>query len=246
MGPSPLHYFPLAAPFLLVFFFFLVLVVVFIEVGVLEYAYESIGIGRRYVFSLLLFSLLGSYVNIPVAQLPGEQIVSHREIFYYGMLYVIPSIQQLPRTIIAVNLGGAVVPTVVSLYLIVKHRAYFKAIVGTMIVTAIVHWLAEPVEGVGIAVPTFIPPLIAAATALLLSRRTAAILAYISGSLGTLIGADLMNLSKIQGLGTSVASIGGAGTFDGIFLTGIIAVLLASPWVKKAGRRKTDDESVDV
>jgi uncharacterized membrane protein len=52
-------------------------------------------------------------------------------------------------------------------------------------------------------------------------------LAYISGSLGTLIGADLLNLNNIQGLGAPVASIGGAGTFDGIFVTGILAVLLA-------------------
>jgi uncharacterized membrane protein len=246
MGPSPLHYFPLAAPFVLAFFLFLVLVIVFIEVGILEYAYEKIGINRRYIFSLLLLSLLGSYVNIPVAELPGEKVISHREVFYYGMLYVIPSIQQLPRTIIAVNLGGAVVPTVVSLYLIVKHKAYFQAIVGIMILAAVVHALAQPVAGIGIAVPTFIPPLIAAATALLLSRRKVAVLAYISGSLGTLIGADLMNLGSIQSFASSVISIGGAGTFDGIFLTGIIAVLLASPWVRKSAERKADDQSLGV
>ena len=45
--------------------------------------------------------------------------------------------------------------------------------------------------------------------------------------MGTLIGADLLNLDKISGLGAPVASIGGAGTFDGIFLIGIMAVLLA-------------------
>ena len=39
----------------------------------------------------------------------------------------------------------------------------------------------------------------------------------------------------IQGLGAPVASIGGAGTFDGIFLTGILSVLLAS---LLTGRRK--------
>jgi uncharacterized membrane protein len=43
-----------------------------------------------------------------------------------------------------------------------------------------------------------------------------------------LIGADLLNLGKVQGLGAPVASIGGAGTFDGIFLIGILAVLIAS------------------
>ena len=63
--------------------------------------------------------------------------------------------------------------------------------------------------------------------ALLLSREYAPPLAYIGGSMGTLIGADLFNLDRIGGLGAPVASIGGAGTFDGIFLTGILAVLLA-------------------
>jgi uncharacterized membrane protein len=95
------------------------------------------------------------------------------------------------------------------------------------IVASIVHWLAQPVAGLGIAVPTFIPPLVAAGTALLISRRTAPPLAYIAGSLGTLIGGDLMNLNRLQGLGAPIASIGGAGTFDGIFLAGIVAVLLA-------------------
>ncbi len=76
--------------------------------------------------------------------------------------------------------------------------------------------------------PVFVPPLATTVTVLILSRRYAAPLAYISGSLGTLIGADLFNLGKIQGLGAPIASIGGAGTFDGIFVSGIVAVLLAS------------------
>jgi uncharacterized membrane protein len=69
--------------------------------------------------------------------------------------------------------------------------------------------------------------MITAAVAMLLSREDAAPLAYIAGSLGTLIGADLTNLDKVPGLGAPVASIGGAGTFDGIFLTSILAVLIA-------------------
>jgi uncharacterized membrane protein len=57
--------------------------------------------------------------------------------------------------------------------------------------------------------------------------RRAGPLAYISGSLGTLIGGDVLNLNKIQGLGAPIASIGGAGTFDGIFIIGLLAVLYA-------------------
>jgi len=198
-----------------------------IEIGILRYAYEKLGIDRRYVFTLLVLSLLGSYVNIPVATLPAERIVSGQEISFFGMRYVIPMVEEWPRTVIAVNVGGAVIPTLLSFYLLLKHGMVVRSAIGVAIVAAIVHAMAQPVKGMGIAVPTFVPPLVAAATALLLSRRSAPALAYIAGSLGTLIGADLLNLGKIQGLGAPVASIGGAGTFDGIFLTGILAVLLA-------------------
>jgi uncharacterized membrane protein len=222
-----MHYMPLALPFFLMLFFLFVLLIILIEIGILQYAYEKIGIDRRHIFALLLLSLLGSYVNIPVAELPAEHIHSGRVITFYGMRYVIPMVKEWPRTIIAVNVGGAVVPVILSLYLLFKNRLYARSFVAVGIVTAIVHLMAYPVQGVGIATPTFMPPLVATVAAILLSRQYAPPLAYIGGSLGTLIGGDLMNLGKIQGLGAPVAAIGGAGTFDGIFVTGILAVLLA-------------------
>ena len=91
-----------------------------------------------------------------------------------------------------------------------------------------VHPIARPVAGMGIAVPALVPPLIAAAAALAIQPGHAAALAYIAGSLGTLIGGDLLNLHKLGELGASVASIGGAGTFDGVFLSGIVAVVLVA------------------
>ncbi len=227
MPPSNLHYFPLATPILLALFLLIALVIGLVEVGVLEYAYEKIGISRRRVFTLLILSLLGSYVNIPIAELPATHVWSNREITFFGMRYVIPVARQAPATVIAVNVGGAVIPVVLSLYLLARNRIWIESIVGIAIVAALVHRLAQPIAGVGIAVPTFVPPLIAAGAGLILSRRCAPCVAYVSGSLGTLIGADLMNLGNLQGLGAPIASIGGAGTFDGIFLTGILAVLLA-------------------
>jgi uncharacterized membrane protein len=62
----------------------------------------------------------------------------------------------------------------------------------------------------------------------ILSHDYAPVLAYIGGTLGTLIGADILNIDKIKNLGAPVASIGGAGTFDGIFMSGIMAVLLSA------------------
>ena len=47
-------------------------------------------------------------------------------------------------------------------------------------------------------------------------------------TLRQLLGADLLNMDKIRALGAPIASIGGAGTFDGIFLTGVLAVLIAA------------------
>ncbi len=227
MSPASAHFFPLSPVFLLALALLLIFLVVLVEVGVLRYAYEKIGIGRRYVFIVLLLSLVGSYVNIPLVQLRPERVVSNQVVSFFGMQYVIPMVRSWPGTVLAVNLGGAVVPTVLSLYLLVKNRLYGRGLLGVAVVTVAVHLLAQPVRGVGIAVPTLVPPLVAAGVGLLLSRRFAPAVAYISGSVGTLIGADLLNLDQIQGLGAPVASIGGAGTFDGVFLTGILAALLA-------------------
>ncbi len=227
MRPSPFHFFPLAVPFVLGLVVLVAIVIGLIEINALSYAYEKIGIDRRYVFGILILSLLGSYINIPVAQLPPERLVSNREAVFFGMHYVVPVVEQWPGTVVALNLGGAIVPTMLSVYLLAVNHIYVRAAAGVAIMTVLVHWMATPVPGVGIAVPTFVPPILAAGLALALSRRSAPALAYIVGSLGTLIGADLLNLGRLQGLGAPIASIGGAGTFDGIFLTGILAVLLA-------------------
>jgi uncharacterized membrane protein len=227
MPPTGLHFFPLASPFILGLLVLFGLLVALIEIGVIGYAYEKVGVHRRYVFVVLLLSLLGSYVNIPVAEFPVERIVSGQEVTYFGMRYVIPVVHEWPGTVLAVNVGGAVIPTLLSLYLLVKNRLYGRALIAVAVMAAVAHALAYPVRGVGIAVPVFIPPVVAAVTALVLSRQAAPALAYIGGSLGMLIGADLLNLGQVQALGAPVASIGGAGRFDGIFMTGILAVMLA-------------------
>jgi len=203
------------------------MVVVLVEIRILEVAFETLGIDRRYVFSILVLCLLGSYVNIPVAELPPEQVVSNQVVDFFGMRYVVPTVESWPGTVIAVNVGGALIPTLLSFYLLAKKRLWVRGAIAVCLVGGIVHHLAYPVRGVGIAVPNFAPALAAVVVAFLLSRDRAAPLAYVAGSLGTLVGADLMNLGKIQGLGAPVASIGGAGTFDGVFMAGILAVLIA-------------------
>ena len=227
MRPTGYHYFPLAWPFLLGLFLLLGFLIAMIEMGILRYAYEKVGISRQHAFTLLLLSLFGSYVNIPVARFPPEHVESDSDVWFAGMHYIVPTVQDWPCTVIAINVGGALIPTLLSIYLVVKNGLYFRSLIGVAVVAYVVHQFAQPVHGVGISVPMYIPPLAAVATAILLSWRKAAPLGYIVGSLGTLIGADILNLDKVRGLGAPLASIGGAGTFDGVFLAGILAVLLA-------------------
>ena len=148
------------------------------------------------------------------------------------MRYAVPGVSHGKGTTLAVNVGGAVIPTLVSFYLLIKRELRAKALVATTVVAFVIHWIADPVPGLGIAVPVFMPVVVTAIVAMTLSREEAAPLAYIAGSLGTLIGADLTNLDKVRDLGAPVATIGGAGTFDGIFLTAILAVLLASSYTR--------------
>jgi uncharacterized membrane protein len=228
MSFSHLHYLPLALPFFSILVAVFLVLVALLQIGVLRYAYLRLGISPGAAMLLLLGSLIGSYFNIPVAELLGHQIAAGREITFHGMRYAVPVLVDSPGTVIAVNVGGALIPGAMSLYLLARHRLWVRGVIATACVAVVCHLLADPVPGLGIALPVFVPALAAAIVALLLSPRRAAPLAYVGGSLGTLIGADLLNLDKIQGLGAPVASIGGAGTFDGIFLAGVLAVLIAS------------------
>jgi uncharacterized membrane protein len=87
--------------------------------------------------------------------------------------------------------------------------------------------LSRPIPGIGIGMPMLVAPLSAVLAAIWLGGEYRAALAYISGSLGVLIGADLLRLPSLRKMNAPIASIGGAGTFDGIFVTGLVAVLLS-------------------
>ena len=219
------------APFtLLLLFLLLLLLAVFfllVEMRVLTYAYRKVGVRPRYAFAVMLVSLLGSHVNIPLYSVPARRLVSPHEVFMFGRTYIVPETTEEGATLVALNVGGALIPILVSIYLLFRTRMYGRMLIGVALVATVVHSLAHIVPGIGIAVPMIAPPLVAAAVGLLLSFRGAPPIAYVAGSMGTLIGADLLNLGEVAHLGAPIVSIGGAGTFDGVFLTGIIAGLLA-------------------
>ena len=202
--------------------FFLALFVL----GVIEYAYRRIGISEGALFALVWLSLIGGFVNLPVGRLHGQATVGVEEVVAFGIRYRVPIVRRPMPTILAVNIGGALIPAGLSLYLLINDDIWWQCAIGVAFVTIAVHAGARPVAELGIAVPALVPPLLAASIALLVAPTATAAVAYASGSLGTLIGGDLLNLRRLRELGAGVASIGGAGTFDGIFLSGVMAVAL--------------------
>ncbi|MCP1714250.1 putative membrane protein [Methanocalculus alkaliphilus] len=208
--------------------------------GLIGGALTNLGFTWLQAIALIILILAGSLVNIPVTTLREEAPAPPQPprgqfapSLYEGMYRVQPPAKV---TRIAVNVGGAVIPVLISLYLLYHTVAVegdllrlALAGVGVLAVAILTNRVARPIPGVGISTPFFIPPIAALVCGILLggSGMGSVVIAYVSGTLGTLIGADLLNLNKMGGLGVPVVSIGGAGTFDGIFLAGIIAAFLA-------------------
>jgi len=205
-----------------------VFIITLIQIGILRIAFHKLGLSGESAYLLLFASLIGSLVNIPLFTIRSDASQAQPIPAFYRQ-YIHRALPHFEgRTLIAVNVGGAVVPVSFCLYLILTQDINLPGILlGIAIITLICRLISRPLPGIGIGMPIFIAPISAAMVALLLSPEQSPMFAYISGTLGVLLGADVLRLKDIRAMGTPIASIGGAGTFDGIFITGIVAVLLA-------------------
>lgn len=198
--------------------------------GVIGVAFKKLGLGTIGTLILLSSSFIGSYINIPITRIQtNHPIIRIKYVKVFGVSYHIPTITTGVNEVqIAINIGGAIIPLTASIFLISREpQSLTYTLLATLLVAFVVKRVSQPVRGVGIVTPSLVPPLLAAFSAILLGGEHRHIIAYVSGTLGTLIGADLLNFKEFSRLGSRIISIGGAGTFDGIFLSGIIAVLIA-------------------
>ncbi|MBI1212204.1 MAG: DUF1614 domain-containing protein [Alphaproteobacteria bacterium] len=182
----------------------------------------------------LVFAIIfGGLVNIPVKRIVRNDVMPSNPLAVYGMSGAVPQLTRTRReTIIAVNLGGCIIPTALALYelshLLVIGAPVLSALgIVCAVNTLACYAVAQPVQGIGIVMPGFVSPLTAALLAMLLAPTEAPAVAFIAGVVGPLVGADLFHLKDITKNAVGVASIGGAGTFDGIVLSGIVAAYLA-------------------
>jgi len=218
---------PFGIFFILIALPLLVMMMAFLFVGLINEAFQQLGIPPLIAIFLFFAVLLGSFINIPVYEINGmKDYYAHDGSFPFREIRMFSE----GKTTVSMNVGGAVIPLTISLFLILRmdKSNYPSLILSTAFMALICYKIAMPVRGTGIAVPAFIPPIMASLTAIIIAPHNAVSFAFISGVLGVLIGADLMNIRKVAKSGTSMVSIGGAGTFDGIFLTGVLAVMLVA------------------
>ena len=218
---------PYSYPVLLIFFMLLIGLAVLAQVGALSIAFYKLGLSPLAGYLVLITALLGSGINIPLFMINAEPVDEPPP--WPASQLLGPFIHPFRgKTVIAVNLGGCIIPLLLSAYLLLTQKLDLSGLlIAIAIITAVSYGFSRPIPGLGIGMPILIAPVMAALCAGILDPEHRGAVAYICGVLGVLIGADLMRLGDIRKLGTPVASIGGAGTFDGIFLTGIVAVLLA-------------------
>jgi uncharacterized membrane protein len=215
-------------PISLAIFLLFLLLIPFLIFMLPAVAFAKLGLSPFAGFIFFFLCLWGSMINIPIyrKELDYYYDEDERVIEVFNRFFGI-RIPPVHEKVIALNLGGAILPGLLSIYLFTKVNPA-PVIMATIITTTFSYFLSKPVKGVGIVIPAFIPPIIAATAALILAERgNAPAVAYISGVMGTLIGADLLRINQVKKVGLSFLSIGGAGVFDGIFIVGIISVLLA-------------------
>lgn len=197
-----------------------------IQLGALTVAFEKLGISPDSALLLFLTILGGSLINLPLFSMKSEP--PRLEDVPQPLRELYSQMPHTGRTLVMVNVGGCVVPAAFSIYLLAQHPLnIFYAVLAVAAVTLLCFKTTRALPGVGLGAPMLLAPLMAALVSIALDPANAAPLAFISGTLGVLIGADLLHLRDIQRLGTPFASIGGAGSFDGIFISGLVAVLLA-------------------
>lgn len=213
-------FFPVGCLALVLFAFFLPFLFILIFFNIVGFGFEELGFSSEATLLILFLILVGSMINIPLTK---QKKVWVEKPFFSGLF----KRKRLESQGIKINLGGAIIPISISFYLLTKIPLEPVAI-AVVLVAIISHHLAKIIPGRGIALSAFIPPLFSAFFALILAPEFAAPCAFVSGTLGTLIGADIANLKKIQEISPGTLSIGGAGVFDGIFLVGIVSVFLTA------------------
>lgn len=190
----------------------LIIVSIIIYLGLAHRALDRMRLSDREALIVIAAIILGSFINIPLPFLPFTT---------------------------SINVGGALVPFVLAVYLLVKagsNKEWIRALVGAVATAVIVYIVGslinrgatmEPAGRYAVLDAIYLYPLAGGVVAYIFGRSRRS--AFVAATLGVLM-VDIFHYAWLLRQGAPanyVVSIGGAGAFDTIVLAGIIAVLLA-------------------
>jgi uncharacterized membrane protein len=188
----------------------LVVISMLIYFGLAHRALDRMRLSDRGALGIIVALIIGSFIDLPV---PGG------------------------RYPVTVNVGGALVPVGLAIYLLVKAgtaREWIRALAAS-VVTAVAIFAVGSLLMQGIVEPggrfeyldsLWVYPLVGGTVAYLAGRSRRS--AFIAATLGVLlmdIGYYFWLVSR--GAPAGRVSIGGAGAFDAIVMAGILAILIA-------------------
>ncbi len=208
----------------------------FMMFNVMQTALERLHLAPAVAALLVMGIFVGSMVNFPVHRFTRAAPQPEVMLGPFGYVTLGPQVRNLRReTVIAVNLGGCVIPCLIAVWQMPHLLQSGSSVMARLLAVstaniAACYFAARPVAGVGIMMPGLISPLVAVGMTWLLcpeGMEQRVSIAYVAGIAGPVIGADLLHLRDLVKVPVGVLSIGGAGTFDGIVLSGILAALLA-------------------
>lgn len=235
---DPLPYLRLSGCLVIALMLFTACLLPFMLVDLATTALQNLHLSSLGALLVLFGMLMGSLINLPIARYPLDQEVVVPVFEPIGGWHVLPRFQRLRQEmVVAVNVGGCVIPVLLGLWLLQfvvtgGPRPVTAMLVGITVNTLACYRLARPIPNLGIALPAFLPALIALFVTWIglgdqAFDRYRAPVAFLIGITGPLVGADLLHWRDFKRVAAGTVSIGGAGTWDGIVLSGLLAALFA-------------------
>ncbi len=224
---------PISAIAIIILFGLLILILPLFILGMIGAAFIRLGFSWISALAVILLIIFGSFVNIPLYHIRRDIIRVPRNDTLDQDTGASADVWNI---LVSCNLGGAVIPAGVSAFLLYKailitgNSLVFSIVAGIIIVAVITFVSTRLVPGAGIHVPLLIPGLTALLAGLVLSGGTgltAAVTAFVSGTIGTLSGGNIVNLFRISDLEIPQVSVGGSGTFGAVFICCILPALIA-------------------
>jgi len=221
---------------ILLFAGLIIVLIPLLILGVIGTAFTKLGFSWIAAIAVVLLMLLGSYVNLPLYRIKRDMVRIHPDTTaVFGSDSPWP-VEPVWETVVSINFGGAILPVCISLYLLyqavsITSTSLLLLVGAGILIVALVTFVAtRPVPGVGLRVPLLIPALTALLMGMLLfggAGIPATVMAFVSGTIGILLGGNIAQLYRIRDLEVPDVSIGGAGTFSAIFICCILPALIA-------------------